>query len=148
MFSTAPMCFCPQHLFELPALEPFCERVREVQQARQQQSTQSSLLGREDSVSLTTHWDCAHYGVPLVIFAKSPSSQSGQVKTRTCRACLLSNMLVFSPSLFSSQCPCPCPLVAHQAWMKRSSPQLSSQMAMIVLQGRQKIASAFWSEVL
>ncbi len=91
-------------------------------------------------------------GVPLVIFAKSPSSQSGQVKTLTCRACLLSTwlffFLLFLPSLFSSQCLCLWPLVAHQAWMTRSSLQLSSQTAMIVLQGRQKIASAFWNGVL
>ena len=79
----------------------------------------------------------------LVIFAKSPSSQSGQVKTLTCRACLLSTWLLFF--FFPSQWLCLWPLVPHQAWMKRSFLQLSSQTAMILLQGRQKIASAFWS---
>lgn len=67
-----------------PALEPFREPVKGVLRARQQQSTQSPLLGREDSPSLANDWVCAHPGVILVIFAKSPSSQSGQVKTLTC----------------------------------------------------------------
>jgi len=40
----------------------------------------------------------------------------------------------FSPSLFTSQCLWP--LVAHHAWQRGL--QLSSQMAMIVLQGKRK----------
>lgn len=54
----------------------------------------------------------------------------------------------FSPPHIPVFSACLWPLVAHQAWMKRSSLQLSSQTAMIVLQGRQKIASDFWSGVL
>ena len=53
----------------------------------------------------------------------------------------------FLSSLFSCQRLCLWPLVARQAVIKRSSLQLSSQTAMIVLQGRQKIASAFWCGV-
>lgn len=143
--------FCLGISFYLLAAEPFWERVREVQQARQQQSTQSPLFGREDSQSLANDWYCAHPGVPLIIFTKSPSNQSGQVKTLTHRACLLSTWLhfyfFFLSSLFSCQRLCLWPLVTRQAAMKRSSLQLSSQTAMIVLQGRQKIASAFWSGV-
>lgn len=87
VFSALILHVFPCFLLSLPVLESFCERVREGQQARQQQSTQSSLLGKEDSLSLTNGWDCA----------KSPSSQSGQLKTLTCRGCLLSTGLVFSP---------------------------------------------------
>lgn len=122
-----------------PALEPFWKCVREVQQAKQHQSTQSPLHGKEDSPFLANDRDCAHSRVPLVIFSGA-----------FCGACLLSTWLFFFFffSLFSSQWLCLWPLVAHQAWMKRSSLKLSSQTAMIVLQGRQKIASAFWSGVL
>lgn len=126
------MCFCPQR--------PFWERVREVRQARQQQSTQSSLLGREE------RRECPSPLTETVHIMESLSLSL--LRAHQARVDRLKHGLVFPPSLFSSQCPCLWPLVAHQAWMKRSSPQLSSQTAMIVLQGRQKIASAFWSEVL
>lgn len=54
------------------------------------------------------HWengDCTKPRVALLIIAKSPSSQRGQVTTLTCRACLL-----FSPplSLFSVFSVCFC----------------------------------------
>lgn len=87
--------FCLGVSFHLFAAEPFWERVREVQQARQQQSTQNPLFGREDLQSLANDWYCAHPGVPLIIFTKSPSNQSGQVKTLTHRACLLCTWLQF-----------------------------------------------------
>lgn len=132
---SSPHCgqFLTQCFIQVAALEPFWERVREVQQARQQQSTQSPLLGREDFPSLTN--DCTLSGLPLVIFAKSPSSQSGQVKTLTCRACLLSTWLF--------QFVCLWPLMAHQARMKRSPLQLSSQTAMIMFTGDRKFLLRF-----
>lgn len=78
--------------------------------------------------------------LPLVIFAKSPSSQSGQVKTLTCRAGLLSTWLF--------QLLCLWPLVAPQAMMKRSPLQLSSQMAMIAFRGDRKFSCVLeWSAV-
>lgn len=82
-----------------------------------------------------------------VMFVKSPSSRRGPVKVLTwgSYAEYLAFFFFFRPSRFALQRLCLWPLEAHQASVKRQFLQLSSQTAMIELQGRQKIESACWS---
>lgn len=104
----------------------------------------AELITLQRGICVPQNWHGDHYGVPLIIFAKSHQIRMDRLKPLTHRAHLLK--MCAPPTV--PVCVCLWPLVAHQAWMKRSPLQLSSQTAMIVLQGGQKIASAFWSAVV
>lgn len=94
VYSTSCIRHCPNVLLSSASILRACQRGASGKAAAINTELITWQRG-EERVSLTAHWDCAHYGVPLVIFAKSPSSQSGQVKTRAC----------FSPLTFQFTVP-------------------------------------------